>query len=343
MTKPVTAVATMMLVEDGRIDLEERLASYLPEVSSVKVGIETLNSRTGIRSLSLVSPDRPPTVQDVMRHTAGFVYANLGSGLVHQSYEKADVLNWKITTAEMMTRLSALPLAYQPGTQFEYSMSYDVLGRLIEVTSGESLDKYIEQRIAVPLGLKSFKFHVERGRQWAFSTLLASFKKDQDPDASAHEDPKLLSGGGGLYATAGDYLRFAQMLLNGGELNGVRILAPRTVSLMTHNHLGPDVEVSSAMRNLLLDIAPTPEMGQGFGLGFAVRVSDGQNPLPGSIGDFDWAGAGGTYFWVDPRERLVAVVMVPVATGGLERKYRQYSRQLVYQALTTSTLGDGAR
>ncbi len=287
MTKPVTAVAAMMLVEDGKIGLAAKLSTYLPELSDLKVGVETPDPRTGAKSLALVNPERQPTIQDVMRHTAGFVYGFLGSGLVDQAYREADLLNPRITTASMISRLSTLPLAYQPGSKFEYSISSDVLGRVVEVVSGETLDKYIEHRIATPLGLKSFKFHVERGREWAYSPIRATMTKDGDADSAAHEDPTLLSGGGGLYATAADYLRFAQMLLNGGELDGVRILAPSTVALMTHNHLGPEVQVAPSMRQLLLDIAPTLEMGQGFGLGFAVRVSDGLNPLPGSVGDFD--------------------------------------------------------
>jgi len=337
MTKPVTSVAVMTLVENGRLNLEDKIETYIPELKNLTVGVESTDSASGKRSLTLIAAERQPTVQDLLRHTSGFVYGGLGPTLVHKAYVDAHVLDNSITSAEMVTRLSKLPLAHQPGSTFEYSLSIDVLGRLIEVISGMPLDRYIEEHVAQPLGLQSLKFHVDPGRHWAWSAIAASFFfKDVDARTAVRANPTFLSGGGGMYCAAEDYARFALMLLNGGEYGGIRILAPKTVALMTHNHLGPAVTVPDYMRSLLLDIAPTSEMGQGFGLGFAVRTDEGRNPLPGSAGDFYWAGAGGTYFWIDPREHLVVVAMLAVANPELERKYRQYSRQLIYQAMSRS-------
>jgi CubicO group peptidase (beta-lactamase class C family) len=338
MTKPVTSVAAMTLVEQGRLNLEERLSTYLPELKGLKVAVESVNGKTGQHSLTLVPTVREPTVQDLLRHTSGFVYGFLGDSLVNRAYGEADVLNNKHTTAEMISGLATLPLAHQPGTTFEYSMSVDVLGRVIEVVSGEPLDRYIDKNVAGPLRLTTLKFHVDKDHQWAWSSIAAAREKSEDMRTTVHTNATLLSGGGGMYSTAEDYARFAQMLLNGGELDGVRILSPKTVALMSHNHLAPDVIVPPSMRALLADIAPSTEMGQGFGLGFAVRTDEGRNPLSGSVGDYFWAGAGGTYFWIDPQEQLVVVAMVPVASAELERKYRQYSRELVYQALVRTNL-----
>jgi CubicO group peptidase (beta-lactamase class C family) len=268
-----------------------------------------------------------------MRHTSGFVYGSLGPGTVNQQYVDDHVMDNNITIAEMVKRLGKIPLAHEPGSTFEYSLSVDVLGRVIEVVSKQPLDQYIEEHVARPLGMDTLKFHVLKDRQWAWSAINAGRDKTKDARTVVRTDPMFLMGGGGLYCTIEDYARFATMLLEGGELNGKRILSPSSIALMTHNHLGPNVVVPDYMRDLLQDIAPSPEMGQGFGLGFAVRLEEGRNPLPGGVGDYFWAGAGGTYFWNDPSHGFTALAWVPVPNGDLERKYRQYSRQLIYQAM----------
>ena len=334
MTKPVTSVATMQLAEQGRLTLHEPVATYLPELKGLKVAVEVTDPATGKRQLTHVAAERQATVQDLLRHTSGFVYGQFGDGPVHKAAVEARIGAPELTTAEMISRLARLPLAHQPGTTFEYSVSTDVLGRLVEVVSGQPLDQYVEQHIATPLGLRSFAFNVRPGYTLALGPDEAG--GEGGAQATRARSPAFLSGGGGMFATAGDYVRFAQMLLNGGELDGVRILSPKTVALMASNHLPPCVVIPPNMRSLLSIIAPTPEMGQGFGLGFAVRTTAGHNPLPGSVGEYYWAGISGVYFWVDPQERLVVVLMTAQGNADIRRRYRQLARQLVYQALTTS-------
>jgi CubicO group peptidase (beta-lactamase class C family) len=332
MTKPVVSVAVMMLVEEGKLDLLTPVSRYLPEFKDLKVGVEYTDLTTNKKALRLDAPRRAMTIQDLLRHTSGLVYANNGDGLVHQAYKQADVTNRGHTLAEMVTKLSHQPLANHPGQVWEYSVSTDVLGRIVEIVSGMPLDAFIAQRIAKPLGMMSTDFYVHPGELGR----LAQAQRPADPDARMPPDvthkPALLSGGGGLAATAMDYLRFAQMLLDRGEYRGARLLAPHTVSLMTSNALPSGVGFADHIGRMG-DIAPTATMGQGFGLGFAVRTAEGHNPLPGSVGSFYWTGAWGTTFWVDPREKLVAIQMIqtPANTGG---PYRRAFRALTYGALT---------
>lgn len=335
MTKPITSVAIMQLVEQGRLILHDPIAAYLPELKDLKVSVDAPDPATGKRQLTLVAADRQPTVQDLLRHTSGFVYGQFGDGPVHKAYVEARIGASEFTTAEMITRLAKLPLAHQPATTFEYSVSTDVLGRIVEVVSGETLDQYVERHIAKPLGLGSFGFKVQPGYTLALAPNESGEGGKQVAEARART-PAFLSGGGGMYATGGDYMRFAQMLLNGGELDGVRILSPKTVALMTSNHLPPCVVYPRNMTSLLSIIAPTPEMGQGFGLGFAVRVAQGHNPLPGSVGEYYWAGISGVYFWVDPQERLIVASMTAQGRTDMRIRYRQLARSLVYQALEKS-------
>ncbi len=343
MSKPITTVAAMTLVEDGFLSLDEPISRYLPEFKSLKVSTEHTDA-AGRVSITLEPTEREPTVQDLMRHTSGLVYGEFGTGPVHKSYLKAGIraVNPDVPLSETITRISKQPLAHQPGTTFEYSLSTDVLGRVIEVVSGKTLDQYIVERVTGPLGLKSLKFHVDPGVPFAWDPMFDPSAEPGAPKASpgrtTHEalirsKPVGLSGGGGMYGTAGDYLRFAQMLLNGGQLDGVRILSEKSVMLMTSDALGPDVDVPSNIRALLRLIAPTPEMGQGFGLGFAVRTVPGRNPAPGSVGEFYWGGASGVYFWIDPEQQLIALSLTAQAKFETKVLYRELSRQLVYQAL----------
>jgi CubicO group peptidase (beta-lactamase class C family) len=329
-------VAIMQLVEQGRLILHDPIANYLPELKDLKVGVGGGDPASGTGPLTLVAANRQPTVQDLLRHTSGFVYGQFGNGPVHKAYVAARIGSSEFTTAEMITRLAKLPLAHQPATTFEYSVSTDVLGRIVEVVSGETLDQYVERHIAKPLGLGSWGFKVQPGYTLALSPADSGGEAGRQPAEARTRAPAFLSGGGGMYSTAGDYMRFAQMLLNGGELGGVRILAPKTVALMTSNHLPPCVVYPPNMTSLLSIIAPTPEMGQGFGLGFAVRVAQGHNPLPGSVGEFYWAGITGVYFWADPQERLIVASMTAQGQTNIRIRYRQLVRSLVYQALEKS-------
>jgi CubicO group peptidase (beta-lactamase class C family) len=328
MSKPITTVATMILVEEGKLDILSPVSRYLPEFKD-----------------QTVAPAGEPvkrtmTVQDLLRHTSGLAYgAYVENPQIKQAYADAKVFDFDQSLSEMVTKLANLPLVHQPGTVWEYSMSTDVLGRIVEVVSGMALDQFVEERIAEPLRMTATGFSVSEAQG-------ASVAEPQ-VDAATGKRPtmrnpttkhKWLSGGGGMVSTAEDYVRFAQMLLNGGVLDGARLLSPKTVSLMTADHLPPGVGYNTNFISLVQDMAPTPEMGQGFGLGFMVRKEEGRNPLPGSVGDFSWLGAYGTYFWVDPKEKLVACLMVQNATDATgiatSRRTRHEMRELVYQALT---------
>jgi CubicO group peptidase (beta-lactamase class C family) len=335
MTKPIVSVAVMTLVEDGKLDLDAPVSKYLPEFADLKVGVEKLDAENGKAFLALEPQKRPMIVQDLLRHTAGLVYGQFGNGLVHQAYREANVSDRNQTLAEFVTKLSKLPLAHQPGEVWEYSMAVDVLGRIVEVVSGKPLDQYIAERVTGPLHMDATDFYAHEGNlsRVAEPQNDPSGKRPPMPDVS--KKPNFLSGGGGLTASASDYLKFAEMMLNGGEYHGARILAPHTVELMTSDALPPGVGYSERALTTTGDVAPTPAMGQGFGLGFAVRTAAGRNPLPGSVGNYYWTGAWGTTFWVDPAEKLIAIQMiqVPLSEGGA---YRRVFRDLVYAAMTPS-------
>jgi CubicO group peptidase (beta-lactamase class C family) len=336
MTKPLTSVAAMMLVEEGKLQLLDPVSIYLPEFKNLQVGVEKVNPTTGNPELSLEPARREMTVQDLMRHTSGLTYGVFGKSLVKQAYNDAKLFDQNQTLAELVSKLSKLPLASQPGTTWDYSMSTDVLGRIIEVVSGVSLDQFIADRIVKPIGLSDTAFNLDAeklGRLGQPQVDPATGKPPlMWPDLTKRVN--FMSGGGGMVSTASDYARFAQMMLNGGELDGVHLLSPRTVAFMTSDHLPPGIAFSQVtlVGFHAAALAPTPEDGQGFGLGFAVRNQAGRNPLPGSPGEFYWLGLYGTAFWVDPKEKLIAVLkmQVPPPQGN---HYRSLLRNLVYQAL----------
>jgi CubicO group peptidase (beta-lactamase class C family) len=332
MTKPITSVAVMMLAEEGKIDLLAPVSQYLPEFKDVKVGVEKIDPGGGKPALSLEDPKSLMTVQDLLRHTSGLVYGPFGNSLVHQAYNKANLFDNNQTLAEFATKLSKLPLAHQPGKVWEYGMSTDVLGRIVEVVSGMPLDRFFEERITKPLGMHDTAFYLSDAQAPRLAELQVDPVTGKRPGASGAENltkekQKWFSGGGGLLSTASDYARFCQMLLNVGELSGVRLLAPKTIAVMTSDQLPPGI-----LRSGYEDMAPTVEMGQSFGLGFAVRTDAGRNPLSGSVGNYFWAGAYGTYFWIDPQTKMFAVMMVqmPFPQSGY---YRRAFRELVYGAL----------
>jgi len=231
--------------------------------------------------------------------------------------------------AEIVAAIAHLPLLHQPGEVWEYSFSIDVLGRIVEVVSGKELDAFVAERITRPLKMNDTGYYVN-------ATQAARLARPDSgmtmPNSDPTVKPAILSGGGGMLSTAGDYARFCQMLLNGGELEGVRILAPKTVALMTSDQLPPGTERHTPVAMTLGAFGPTPEMGTSFGLGFAVRTDAGRNPVPGSVGDFSWGGITGTLFWVDPTEKLVSVLMLQAPQTTLLPYWRQ-TRMLVYQAL----------
>lgn len=323
MTKPMTSVAAMMLSEEGRLEIAAPVAQYLPEFSDLTVGVDRAKAR------------RTMTVQDLLRHTSGLTYAQFGDSPAQMLWRDVKLMDEGQTNAELVQKLAGLPLMFEPGTTWEYSMSTDVLGRVVEIVSGMSLGEFFEARITGPLGMRDTGFGASGERAGRVAEPQADPATGQRPPMRNIKQPgRWQSGGGGAVSTAADYLRFCQMLLNGGDLDGVRLLAPKTVALMASDHLPPGVGYGETARARFGALAPVPEMGYGFGLGFAVRLEPGRSPVPGSVGEFFWGGVTGTYFWIDPREQLIAVLMLVAPDQRLH--YRYLSRQLVYAALTGS-------
>ena len=328
MTKPLTSVAAMMLAEEGKLLIADPVARYIPEFTDLKVAVDSDDASA--TTLKTEQVHRAMTLQDLLRHTSGLTYAHLAGPLLRQAYEAVDASGEKQSNAEMVAKLSRVPLAYQPGTTWQYGMSTDVLGRVIEVASGFGLDRFIVERICKPLGLVDTDFGpIAMARSAEPQVDPASGKRPPMRDTTIR--PKWISGGSALLSTASDYARFCQMLLNGGELGGVRLLSPITVALMTSDHLGPETRRSPSTPILFGALAPIPEFGLGFGLGFAVRTHSGRNPLPGSVGDFFWSGVSGTYFWIDPKQQLIAILMMQAPIQRLH--YRYLMRTMVYQAI----------
>ncbi|SJZ44521.1 CubicO group peptidase, beta-lactamase class C family [Enhydrobacter aerosaccus] len=333
MTKPITSVAAMTLVEEGKMSLADPVAKYIPAFADTKVSVKKTNP-DGTVEMGLEPQERPMTLLDLMRHTSGLTYGALGSNVVKQSYLDMKVMSADQTNAEMVAKLSKLALLYQPGTHWEYSMSTDVLGRVIEVVSGLPLDKFIEERIAKPLKLGDTGFDVPMEKKDRGAHPQKEGPKGETPpipDVTARTTWK--SGGAGLVSTAADYARFLQMFANGGELDGVRVISRKTIDWMTADNLPPDIKMGDDMWRLG-PLEPSARVGQGFGLGFAVRVDQGRNPLPGSPYDYHWGGVWGTYFWHDPRERMYVVFMMQAPSVG--QQYQAMVRDLVYQALTSN-------
>jgi CubicO group peptidase (beta-lactamase class C family) len=323
MTKPMTTVAAMMLAEEGRLEIAAPVAQYLPEFSEPTVGVERARAQ------------RTMSVQDLMRHTSGLTYAAFGDSPVQMIWRDEKLMDEGQTNAELVAKLARLPLMFEPGTTWEYSMSTDVLGRIVEVVSGKSLGAFFAERITGPLGMADTGFAAtgEHARRLAQPQVDPATGK-RPPMRNVAEPGRWHSGGGGAVSTASDYLRFCQMLLNGGELDGVRLLAPKTIAHMASDHLPPGVAYGATTRPRFGALAPVPEMGYGFGLGFAVRKDQGRSPVPGSVGEYFWGGVTGTYFWIDPQEQMVVVLMLAAPDQRLH--YRYLSRQLVYASLTRS-------
>jgi len=317
MTKPIVSVGIMMLLEEGHFILNDPVSKFIPEFAAQKVGVE-VNGQ-----LELVPLQRPMTVQDLLRHTSGITYDHTGNSLVQQLYQQSRLRSRKITNAEHAAMVASLPLMAQPGAEWNYSRSTDVLGRIIEVVSGKTLGAFLTERILAPLQMAETAFHTgaENAGRLAepFATDPWSGEKVQLFDML--ERPAMESGGGGLVSTTMDYARFCQMLLNGGTLDGTRLIGRKTLELMASDHLGPHVKVCS----------PLMPPGHGFGLGFAVRTDKGMAPFPGSPGQFFWSGMAGTFFWIDPAEDMFAVLMMQ---GPGQREYiRAFFRSLVYAAI----------
>jgi CubicO group peptidase (beta-lactamase class C family) len=327
MTKPYTSVAIMMLMEEGKLRLTDPLSKYIPQFANLQVSVERTDPYTSATKYVNVPADREINIQDLLRHTSGMVYSGFTAHpKVKELYTKEGV-DWKdVTPAEQIERLAKVPLAHQPGTTFEYGLSTDVLGRVVEVVTGMSLSAFLQDRLFTPLGMGDSAFIVSQDK---LTRLAQPFATDPATGAAI----KLLdvtvaqkndAGGAGSVGTALDYLRFLQMLMNGGELDGNRLLSPTTVRYMTADHLGPGMKLSGTT---------TLPGGTGFGLGFAVRNETGRFEVTGNAGEYYWAGAAGTGFYVDPKEGIICVWMTQ-AQPGMARRYDRYLfKQMVYQAV----------
>lgn len=317
MTKPIVSIAIMQLVEDGRLLLTDPLAKYIPEFAAQKVGVEDGGK------LELVPLVRPITIQDLLRHTSGITYEYAGDGAVQTLYRQTRVSSRKIDNAEHARIVAGLPLVCQPGTAWNYGRSTDILGRVLEVVSGRSLGAVLTERILAPLRMTETGFHTDAANK---GRAAEPFPTDPWSGEAVRlfdmtEKPAMQSGGGGLVSTAMDYARFCQMLLNGGTLDGERIIGRKTLVFMAANHLDPTVAINGTM------LPP----GHGFGLGFCVRTHEGLAPIAGSVGQFYWSGIAGTFFWIDPREELFALLLTQ---GPGQREYfRNKVRSLVNAAL----------
>jgi CubicO group peptidase (beta-lactamase class C family) len=326
MTKPMVSVAAMMLSEEGALDIGAPVADYIPAFKERTVGVERKKAA------------RTMTVQDLLRHTSGLTYAGFGDSPVQVLWRDHNLMDENQTNEELAEKLGQLPLMFEPGTTWEYSMSTDVLGCVVEAVSGKSLATVIAERITGPLGMKDTAFAATGAKAGRVAEPLVDKATGQKPPMrNLAKETRWQSGGGGLCGTAPDYIRFAQMLLNGGELDGVRLLAPKTVAHMASDHLPPGCQYGETAATRFGALAPVPEMGYGFGLGFCVRKQQGLSPAPGSVGEFFWGGVLGTYFWVDPQEQMVVVLMTQAPDQRL--RYRVLSRRLTYAAMTGPVRG----
>ncbi|MEI7874444.1 MAG: serine hydrolase [Alphaproteobacteria bacterium] len=313
MTKPVTSVAAMILVDEGKLDLSAPVAKYLPELKDLKVGLE--------RALA----KRPMEVIDLLRHTSGLTYPEEGTDALHGAYENVLTFQRDRTLADFITGLAVVPLVHQPGEVWEYSWGVDVLARVVEVVSGQPFDEFLQRRIFKPLGMVDTGFYVPEEK---LARLIDPPKGGRYPTWDVTKPARLFSGGGGLVSTAPDYLRFCQMLLNGGELDGARILAANTVRQLTTDALPPGVRFTGVTGQFV-----GPQVGTSWGLGFAIRTNPVFSLLPGAVGSFNWSGFWGTYFWIDPSEKLIGLQLIQVAPEDNFGQYRDAFRHLVYAAL----------
>jgi CubicO group peptidase (beta-lactamase class C family) len=331
MTKPVTGVAMMILYEEGKWYPLDPVSKYIPEFAHLKVfkGVDQSGN------MILEDPVHPPTMRELMTHTAGFTYGYFGKTLVDKMYQDQKVMQSQ-SLQEMIDKLAKVPLLYQPGTRWVYSVSMDIQGYIVEKLSGQSLPDFMQQHIFGPLGMKDTGFFVPPEKRSRFATLYASGQNGElvvnaAPGATADDyttQPSMPSGGGGMVSTAEDYLRFAQMLLNGGELDGVRILAPPTVQLMTSNHLAP-----SLMTGEFLIGQVTIRPGLGWGYDCAVYTDPLEADEMVGKGTFFWLGAADTWFWVDPTNDLIFVGMTQRMIGPGHPNVEALSQPSVYQAL----------
>jgi len=331
MTKPLTSVAFMMLVEEGLVALEDPVHRFIPQWRDLGV-----YEAGFIGSFRTHRTSRPMRIVDLLRHTSGLTYGFQQRTNVDAAYRKQHLgeLGGPTSLAAMIDGLARTPLEFSPGDSWNYSVATDVLGYLIGKISGQPFEQFLRNRILTPLGMHDTDFHVPQSKA---SRLAACYRFSPDQPMRLNDDPQtssylappaFVSGGGGLVSTLGDYLRFCRMLLNGGSLDGVRILSPKTLELMTANHLPDGKDLTQLSISLFSEASYA---GVGFGLGFAVTIDPARTLMPGTAGDFSWGGMASTYFWIDPREELIVIFMtqlMPSATYPIRRELRT----LVYAA-----------
>jgi CubicO group peptidase (beta-lactamase class C family) len=325
MTKIMTATGVLALTQEGRLPLQSPLAGYFPAFAAMKVAVGKPDG-----GIDYEAQKKPITIQDLLRHTSGLTYPGRPDtgGAVSNLYPTGEAMSKMGSAFEYIDTVTKLPLVYQPGTVFEYSQSFDVLSAVVEKVTAKTLGAHLDEVLWKPLGMRDTGFHIPAAKRdrvaHAFKTNPLDGKPQRIP--STEVDAKFECGGACSQGTVGDYLRFGQMLLNGGELEGHRVLAPQMVQLMTSNHLSKDIV------NRVANVEPH-RSGYGFGLGVAVRVEPGLAAVPGNVGEYSWNGAYGTGFFADPQARLV-VVFGTAAPGELRKYYREQVQDLVYGAMT---------
>jgi CubicO group peptidase (beta-lactamase class C family) len=325
MSKPVTSVLAMMLVEEGKLKLDDPVSKYIPAFAGMKVGVEK-KAEDGKVALVLEPVIRPVTIKDLLRHTSGLPYGYHGGGMVRELYAEANLFNSNLNNADFVAKIATLPLVEQPGTVWDYGYSTDVLGRVVEVIAGKTLLQFEKERLLGPLGMTETAFFVADPAK--FPRIAEPMPEDRNINPTTQvrdirQPAKWESGGGGMVGTVGDYARFAQMLLNGGTYDGRRYLKPETIALMASDHIGPETKVAR-------DQNYYPGGSSGFGLGFAVRTS----VPPGTswpLGEYRWDGVGGTFFFIDPEDDLFGIFMVQ--TPSQRGRIQLALKTLIYQAM----------
>ena len=341
MTKPLVSVAAMILAEDGKLTLSDPVSKHLPEFADMKVSVATKDA-SGNTSYTVVPAERPITVIDLLRHTSGIGYAEITKNpVIKQAYANAglwrdggtDYDQRRVTPQEEVTGLARAPLSTQPGTNWEYGMSVDLLGRVVEAVSGKRLGQFVSERILQPLQMTDTGFQVpgEKLSRLAQALPIDPTTKQPNKMLDVTIAPANDSGGAGAVSTAGDYMNFVSMMLNGGSLNNQRILSPMTVKLMSSNQLGNRSTTPLTPGQLLMGVD-----GYTFGLGFMVRQDDGNSAVQGSPGEYLWAGASGTFFWIDPKEELAVVAMSQVP-GPIRPYYRRMIKEMISSAVMSTS------
>ena len=345
MTKPITSVAFMMLVEEGRVALDEPVHKYIPEWKNLGVFVAGTSPAFLTRP-----PSRPMQIVDLMRHTSGLTYGFQQRSNVDAGYREKKIAEAG-TLQSMIDDLAKMPLEFSPGEAWNYSVSTDVIGYLVGQISGQPFEQFLRERIFNPLGMNDTDFFVPADKAHRFAACYSADPKggmtfhaterqgtltlqDDPANSSFLSPPSFISGGGGLCTTSADYLTFCRALLNGGELGGVRLIGPKTLALMTSNHLPGGRDLPAMSRSLFSEATYN---GMGFGLGFSVTMNPAQTLIPGSVGEYSWGGAATTSFWIDPAEELIAIFMTQVLPSSAY-PIRRELRTMVYSAISDSNL-----